>query len=129
MKEEEEKSPIPFVSNNCFDDQNGELDQISYFLRKPEILKMHLEILYKSVNFINEQSIKASLDEYNAKKERLRLEEEQRQHDTKSKKKQRARSAKDEQPTSNRQNGSPNQEEPKKVEKAAQKKEEIKPKQ
>jgi hypothetical protein len=54
MKEEEEKSPIPFVSNHCLDDQNGELDQISYFLRKPEILKMHLEILYKSVNFINE---------------------------------------------------------------------------
>ena len=86
------------------EDQEG-VDQISYILKKPEILKMHLEILYKSVPFISEQRIMEGIHEYKAKKERLRLEEEQRQHDSKSKKKIRARSAKEDL-NNIRQNGS-----------------------
>ena len=56
---------------------------------KPEILKMHLEILYKTVNLVSEQKIIQGLDAFKEKKEKLRLEEQQRQLDTKSKKKQR----------------------------------------
>ena len=29
------------------------MEQISYILKKPEILRMHLEILYKSVSFVS----------------------------------------------------------------------------
>lgn len=87
---------------------------------------MHLEILYKSVNFIKEEKILAGLAEYKAKKERLRLEEEQRQHDTKSKKKHRARSLKEEPSSSNRQNGSLSHEETANNDKQS-KKEEVHP--
>ena len=50
---------------------------------------MHLEILYKTVNLVSEQKIIQGLDAFKEKKEKLRLEEQQRQLDTKSKKKQR----------------------------------------
>lgn len=65
---------------------------------------MHLEILYKSVSFISETKILENIHDYKAKKERLRIEEEQRQHDSKSKKKLRAKSIKDEPTTFIRQN-------------------------
>ena len=80
-----EMNPVD-VKMKSEDDEEGEGD-ISYFLRKPEILKMHLEILYKSVPFISEEKIIQGLEEYKKKKERLRIEKEQRLKENKHKKK------------------------------------------
>ena len=69
--------------------EDQDQEQLSYILKKPEILRMHLEILYKTVNLVSEEKIQQGLAAFKEKKERLRLEEQQRQMDTKSKKKQR----------------------------------------
>ena len=47
------------------------MEKISYILKKPEILKMHLEILYKSVNFVNQSKINEGLFEFKARKEKI----------------------------------------------------------
>ena len=52
----------------CKDDENS---NISYIFSKPEILKMHLDILYKTVNFLDRAKIMQGLPEYKESK-RLR---------------------------------------------------------
>lgn len=47
-------------------------------MNKPEIIKMHLEILYKSVGFISEQKIQTNLEEFRKAKEQKKREKEQR---------------------------------------------------
>ena len=41
-------------------------DQASYlrFMNKPEIIKMHLDILFKSINFLKKDKIEVMLNEY-----------------------------------------------------------------
>ena len=44
-------------------------DSIS-FMNNPEIIRMHLDILYKSVPFLNKERIDSYLGSYKANKER-----------------------------------------------------------
>ena len=53
------------------------MGNISYIFSKPEILRMHLDILYKTVNFLDVNKIKEGLEEYKEAK-RIRLEAEQK---------------------------------------------------
>lgn len=41
-----------------------EEQQVSYIFRNPEILKMHLDILYKTVPFIDKNKILENLPKY-----------------------------------------------------------------
>jgi hypothetical protein len=54
-----------------------DMGNISYIFSKPEILKMHLDILYKTVNFLDANKIQEGLEEYKEAK-RIRLEAEQK---------------------------------------------------
>jgi len=55
-------------------------EQLNYmkFMRKPEVIKMHLDILYKSVHFLKREKIDAMLFEYKQEKMRKQREEEER---------------------------------------------------
>ena len=55
--------------------EQTEMEQISYILKKPEILRMHLEILYKSVSFVSQIKINEGLFEFKARKEKILLEQ------------------------------------------------------
>jgi len=46
------------------EDECGESSQIPAFMKKPEVIKMHLDILYKSVNFLSEEKISAKIEIY-----------------------------------------------------------------
>ena len=52
-------------------------EQIS-FMNKPDLIQMHLDILYKSVSFISNDKILTILEEYKTTKEEKRKEEEDR---------------------------------------------------
>lgn len=52
-------------------------EQIS-FMNKPDLIQMHLDILYKSVSFISKDKILTILEEYKTTKEEKRKEEEDR---------------------------------------------------
>ena len=41
-------------------------EQISYmnFMKKPEVIKMHLDILYKSIMFVKKEKIDSMLEDY-----------------------------------------------------------------
>jgi hypothetical protein len=52
-------------------------EQIS-FMNKPDLIQMHLDILYKSVVFISRDKILAMLEDYKTAKEEKRKEEEER---------------------------------------------------
>lgn len=55
-------------------------EQLSYmqFMRKPEVIRMHLDILYKSINFLKREHIEAYLFDYKQQKQRKQKEEEER---------------------------------------------------
>ena len=55
-----------------------ESETLPSFLCKKEILKMHLEILYKSIGFLCEDKIISKLESYKLAKEQKRRDEEQR---------------------------------------------------
>lgn len=48
-------------------------------MRKPEVIKMHLDILFKSVAFLKREKIETILYEYKQDKIRKQKEEEERQ--------------------------------------------------
>ena len=52
-------------------------EQIS-FMNKPDLIQMHLDILYKSVSFISGEKIMTILEDYKTAKEEKRKEEEDR---------------------------------------------------
>lgn len=52
-------------------------EQIS-FMNKPDLIQMHLDILYKSVTFISSEKILTILEDYKTAKEEKRKEEEDR---------------------------------------------------
>ena len=52
-------------------------EQIS-FMNKPDLIQMHLDILYKSVTFISSEKILTILEDYKTAKEDKRKEEEDR---------------------------------------------------
>ena len=58
-------------------DLNANIQGLS-FKNKLEVIQMHLDILYKSINFLSKDRIKAKLDEYKKVKELKRKEEEER---------------------------------------------------
>lgn len=72
------------------------MEQISYILKKPEILRMHLEILYKSVSFVSQIKINEGLFEFKARKEKILLEQQIRNNEQKIKRKQRSTNKKEE---------------------------------
>ena len=47
-------------------------------MKKPEVIKMHLDILFKSVNFLCKNKVEAMIDNYKQAKEQKRKEEEER---------------------------------------------------
>jgi len=80
-----EGSEVHFSEHLNFgkDTESGEItsqEQASYlmFMRKPEVIKMHLDILYKSINFLNKHKIEVVLQEYKHQKIQKQKEEEER---------------------------------------------------
>jgi hypothetical protein len=47
-------------------------------MKKPEVIKMHLDILYKSITFLSEEKIIAKIELYRQAKEQKKREEEER---------------------------------------------------
>jgi len=62
-------------------------------MKKPEVIKMHLDILYKSIGFLSEDKIAAKIELYKQAKEQKRKEEEERLQMQIQMKKQRGRSS------------------------------------
>ena len=67
------------------DDFNEDLDisdnlnsSLPAFMKKPEVIKMHLDILYKSISFLSQPKIEAMIEKYKQAKEQKRKEEEER---------------------------------------------------
>jgi hypothetical protein len=50
------------------------------FMSKPEIIRMHLDILYKSISFLSKDKIMTILNDYKLQKAQKLKEEEERQH-------------------------------------------------
>lgn len=50
------------------EDESGE-SLLPAFMKKPEVIKMHLDILYKSVLFLSEEKINAKIELYKEAKE------------------------------------------------------------
>ena len=48
------------------------------FMEKPEIIQMHLDILYKSVQFLDKQKIEDKIELYKDSKEKKKREEHER---------------------------------------------------
>ena len=48
-------------------------------MRKPEVIKMHLDILFKSITFLNKHKIEVMLQDYKQQKIQRQKEEEERQ--------------------------------------------------
>jgi len=59
------------------DDDDSQRQAIS-FINKPDVIKMHLDILYKSVNFLSRERIDSILESYKKNKEKKRREEQER---------------------------------------------------
>ena len=62
----EEGSEVIFDNHPCFGkdaDAPETQEQASYlqFMRKPEVIKMHLDILFKSITFLNKHKIEVML--------------------------------------------------------------------
>ena len=79
------KQSFPILFTRVFgkDTESGEItsqEQASYlmFMRKPEVIKMHLDILYKSINFLNNHKIDVILQDYKHQKIQKQKEEEER---------------------------------------------------
>ena len=58
-------------------DQN-ETHAYANFMNKPEIIQMHLEILFKSIGYLTKERIACVLSNYKEVKEQKRKEEEER---------------------------------------------------
>jgi hypothetical protein len=54
-------------------------EQLSYieFMRKPEVIKMHLDILYKNIHFLKKEKIDIMLNEYKSQKLQKQKEAEE----------------------------------------------------
>lgn len=72
--------------------RSGDESALPAFMKKPEVIKMHLDILYKSIGFLSEEKIAAKIDQYKQAKEQKRKEEEERLQMQIQIKKQRGRS-------------------------------------
>ena len=48
------------INENTNTEDNG----LPFFMNKPEIIKMHLEILYKSIGFLSEAKINSMTAQY-----------------------------------------------------------------
>jgi hypothetical protein len=62
--------------------------------KKPEVIQMHLDILYKSVQFLSKHKIERILDDYKRAKDQKQREEEERLRIQMLLKKSRGRQAK-----------------------------------
>lgn len=60
------------------DEGYGEQSQLPSFMKNPEVIKMHLDILYKSINFLSEEMIAVKIESYKQAKEQKKREEEER---------------------------------------------------
>ena len=47
-------------------------------MKKPDVIKMHLDILYKSIGFLSKETIDSMIEKYKQAKEQKRKEEEER---------------------------------------------------
>lgn len=90
----QEKVPSPAENEDEDDEQrseDGEHSTLPAFMKKPEVIKMHLDILYKSIGFLSEEKIAAKIELYKQAKEQKRKEEEERLQMQIQMKKQRGR--------------------------------------
>lgn len=53
-------------------------NNLPFFMNKPEIIKMHLEILYKSISFLSEAKINSMITTYKLNKQQKKREEQER---------------------------------------------------
>ena len=67
------------------------------FIKNPEVIQMHLDILYKSIGFLSKHKIDRILDEYKRAKEQKKREEEERLRLQRQMKKSRGRQSKKDQ--------------------------------
>lgn len=51
------------------DEEGGVQSQMPSFMKNPEVIKMHLDILYKSIGFLSEQKIITKIEQYKQAKE------------------------------------------------------------
>jgi hypothetical protein len=75
--------PPAFSDSQCVADlaaqaANGDNAAYVSFMRKPEIIQMHLDILYKSVPYISKDKIMKILSNYKETKMQKQKEEEER---------------------------------------------------
>ena len=47
------RNPSPFYDDEYMDEEEDDEQQKSYIISNPDILKMHLDILYKTVDFLD----------------------------------------------------------------------------
>jgi hypothetical protein len=47
------RNPSPFYDDEYMDEEEDDEQQKSYIISNPDILKMHLHILYKTVDFLD----------------------------------------------------------------------------
>ena len=79
------------MEDEIYECSEGMAVPLPAFMKKPEVIKMHLEILFKSVPFLTLQKIEAMKDKYKKQKEQKRKEEEERLQMQQQMKKSRAR--------------------------------------
>ena len=69
---------MAFDCDEAIINEDGESSMLPSFMKKPEVIKMHLDILYKSIAFLSEEKIIAKIEMYRQAKEQKRREEEER---------------------------------------------------
>lgn len=55
---------MSFDADEGLMDEMGEQSQLPSFMKKPEVIKMHLDILYKSIGFLSEEKILTKIELY-----------------------------------------------------------------
>ena len=74
------EKPHKAARRACPDEGKPSADPNEYisFMEKPEIIQMHLDILYKSVQFLDKQKIEDKIELYKDSKEKKKREEHER---------------------------------------------------
>lgn len=74
------EKPNKAARRACPEEGKSSADPNEYisFMEKPEIIQMHLDILYKSVQFLDKSKIEDKIELYKDSKEKKKREEQER---------------------------------------------------
>jgi hypothetical protein len=67
----------PIASRDQSEDSHSQEDTVC-FIKDPEVIRMHLDILYKTIPLLSKERILAILEPYKKEKERKRKEAKER---------------------------------------------------